>query len=57
MNCVFRAKRTDRVKLMFWNQTYLVLMTKRLKGGRFRWPTMQDAVVRSSPARRVERKA
>ncbi len=28
---VFRAKRADRVKLLFWDQTGLVLMTKRLE--------------------------
>lgn len=46
---VFRAKRTDRVKLLFWDQTGLVLMTKRLEDGRFRWPTVQDGVMRLSP--------
>jgi len=35
---VFRAKRADRVKLMFWDQTGLVLVSKRLEDGRFRWP-------------------
>jgi transposase len=47
---VFRAKRADRVKLLFWDQTGLVLMTKRLEDGRFRWPTVQDGVMRMSPA-------
>lgn len=47
---VFRAKRTDRVKLLFWDQTGLVLMTKRLEEGRFCWPTVQDGVMRLSPA-------
>lgn len=47
---VFRAKRADRVKLLFWDQTGLVLMTKRLEDGRFRWPTVQDSVMRLSPA-------
>jgi transposase len=47
---VFRAKRADRVKLLFWDQTGLVLMTKRLEDGRFRWPTVQDGVMRLSPA-------
>jgi transposase len=31
---VFRAKRADRVKLLFWDQTGLVLMTKRLEEGK-----------------------
>lgn len=47
---VFRAKRADRVKLLFWDQTGLVLMTKRLEEGRFRWPAVQDGVMRLSPA-------
>jgi len=47
---VFRAKRADRVKLLFWDQTGLVLMTKRLEDGRFRWPAIEDGVMRLSPA-------
>jgi transposase len=47
---VFRAKRADRVKLLFWDQTGLVLVTKRLEDGRFRWPAIQDGVMRLSPA-------
>jgi transposase len=46
---VFRAKRADRVKLLFWDQTGLVLMTKRLEEGHFRWPVVQDGVMRLSP--------
>jgi transposase len=34
---VFRAKRADRVKLLLWNGTGLVLVAKRLKQGTFRW--------------------
>lgn len=33
---VFRSKRADKVKLLFWDQTGLVLVTKRLEDGRFR---------------------
>jgi transposase len=47
---VFRAKRTDRVKLLFWDQTGLCLMTKRLEDGKFRWPKVEDGVMRLSPA-------
>jgi transposase len=35
---------------MFWDQTGLVLMTKRLEDGKFRWPAVQDGVMRLSPA-------
>ncbi len=48
---VFRAKRTDRVKLLFWDETGLVLVTKRLEDGRFRWPAIEDGVMRLSPAK------
>ena len=47
---VFRAKRADRVKLLFWDGTGLVLVTKRLEGGKFRWPRIEDGVMRLSPA-------
>jgi transposase len=47
---VFRAKRADRVKLLFWDQTGLCLMTKRLEDGKFRWPKIEDGVMRLSPA-------
>lgn len=47
---VFRSKRADKVKLLFWDQTGLVLVTKRLEDGRFRWPAVQDGVMRLSPA-------
>jgi transposase len=47
---VFRAKRADRVKLLFWDQTGLCLMTKRLEDGKFRWPAIRDGVMRLSPA-------
>jgi len=47
---VFRAKRADRVKLLFWDQTGLCLLTKRLEDGKFRWPVVQDGVMRLSPA-------
>jgi transposase len=47
---VFRAKRADRVKLLFWDGTGLVLVAKRLEQGSFRWPTISDGVMRLSPA-------
>lgn len=47
---VFRAKRADRVKLIFWDGTGMVLMAKRLEDGKFRWPGMQDAILRLSAA-------
>ena len=43
---VFRAKRADRVKLVFWDGTGVVLVAKRLEEGQFRWPRIEDGVMR-----------
>ena len=46
---VFRAKRADRIKLVFWDGTGVCLFAKRLERGRFIWPsTSGDAVTISS---------
>ena len=45
---VFRAKRADRIKLVWWDGTGLCLMAKRLEQGSFRWPGAQDGVMRLS---------
>jgi transposase len=42
----FRAKRADRVKLILWDGTGLCLFAKRLEGGKFRWPRIEDGVMR-----------
>ena len=47
---VFRSKRADRVKLLFWDGTGVCLLAKRLEGGKFRWPRIEDGVMRLSPA-------
>ena len=47
---VFRAKRADRVKLIFWDGTGVCLFAKRLEDGEFRWPKVQDGVLRLSAA-------
>lgn len=47
---VFRAKRADRIKLVFWDGTGMVLVAKRLEDGEFRWPKVQDGVMRLSAA-------
>jgi transposase len=47
---VFRAKRADRVKLVFWDGTGLCLFAKRLEDGAFRWPAIEDGVIRLSAA-------
>jgi transposase len=47
---VFRAKRADRIKLVFWDGTGVVLVAKRLEDGEFRWPKVQDGVMHLSAA-------
>ena len=47
---VFRAKRADRVKLVFWDGTGQCLYAKRLEDGAFRWPAIEDGVIRLSAA-------
>jgi transposase len=47
---VFRAKRADRIKILVWDRTGLVLVHKRLEGLKFVWPQVRDGVMRMSPA-------
>ena len=47
---VFRAKRTDRIKLIFWDGTGVCLYAKRLEDGEFRWPKVQDGIMRLTAA-------
>ncbi|MGU3330869.1 IS66 family insertion sequence element accessory protein TnpB, partial [Methylobacterium mesophilicum] len=47
---VFRSKRADRVKLLVWDGSGLVLATKRLEAGQFCWPKIEDGLVRLSAA-------
>lgn len=47
---VFRARRADRVKLVYWDGTGVCLFAKRLEHGRFCWPKVEDGVVRLTAA-------
>ena len=47
---VFRAKRADRIKILVWDGTGLMLVQKRLEGCKFVWPQVCDGVMRISPA-------
>jgi transposase len=47
---VFRAKRADRIKLVYWDDTGLCLFAKRLEDGIFRWPKIEDGVIHLSAA-------
>jgi transposase len=45
---VFRAKRADRVKILVWDGSGLVLVWKQLPQGVFRWPPVMEGVMRLS---------
>ena len=45
---VFRSKRLDRVKLLWWDGTGICLMTKRLESSQFRWPPIEDGMMKLS---------
>ena len=47
---VFRSRRADRVKILVWDGSGLVLVWKRLEQGAFKWPPITDGVMRLSPA-------
>ena len=47
---MFRSKRADRIKLLVWDQTGMVLVHKRLEDGKFVWPQVKEGVMRMSPA-------
>jgi len=42
---VFRAKRADRLKLIYWDGTGLVMTYKRLEETTFTWPAISDGVM------------
>ena len=46
---VYRAKRSDRIKILVWDTTGLVLIWKQLQQGSFRWPPIMDGVMKLSP--------
>jgi transposase len=45
---VFRSRRGDKVKVLHWDTSGLVLVWKQLEGGAFRWPAITDGTVRLS---------
>ncbi len=47
---VFRSKRMDRVKLLWWDGTGICLMAKRLEGTKFRWPPIEDGMMKLTAA-------
>ena len=47
---VFRAKRADRIKMLWWDGSGVVLYAKRLEQGAFRWPRIGDGAMRLTPS-------
>ncbi|MDG9793640.1 IS66 family insertion sequence element accessory protein TnpB, partial [Brucella anthropi] len=47
---IFRSKRGDRLKILVWDGTGLVLTYKILENGSFAWPRVQDGTMRLSRA-------
>jgi transposase len=45
---VFRAKRADRLKILVWDTSGLVLIWKQLQQNTFRWPPVMDGVMKLS---------
>jgi transposase len=46
---VWRCKRGDRVKILVWDTSGLVLIWKQLQKGSFRWPPIMNGVMKLSP--------
>ena len=42
---VFRAKRADRLKLLYWDGSGLVMAYKRLEDTTFTWPAIKDGMM------------
>ncbi|MCA3700365.1 MAG: IS66 family insertion sequence element accessory protein TnpB [Novosphingobium sp.] len=47
---VFRSRRADRIKLITWDGTGLVMVWKALDDGAFKWPPVVDGVMKLSTA-------
>ena len=47
---VFRGKRGDYVKVLYWDGSGLCLYAKRLEKGRFVWPPIVDERLQMTPA-------
>lgn len=47
---VFRAKCADRVKIVVWDGSGLVMYWKRLDGSSFKWPPIVGGVMRLNAA-------
>jgi transposase len=46
---VFRSKRADRLKLLVFDGTGIILATKWIEDGKFAWPPIQPGALRLTP--------
>lgn len=46
---VFRAKRCDRLRFIYWDGSGMILATKWLESGRFVFPPVKDGAMRMTP--------
>lgn len=47
---VYRSKRSDRLKALHWDGSGMILATKWLESGAFRWPPVRDGKIHLSMA-------
>jgi transposase len=47
---VFRSRKADRIKVLLWDGTGLVMSYKRLESGAFAWPPLRDGSMHLTPA-------
>ena len=47
---IFRGKRGDYLKILYWDGSGLCLFAKRLERGRFVWPSIVDGALILTPA-------
>jgi hypothetical protein len=47
---LFRSRRADRLKALWWDGSGLCLFAKRLERGRFVWPQVKEGAITLTPA-------
>jgi len=46
---IFRSRKGDRVKILFWERNGFWLLYKRLEKGRFKFPNIEDSQLELNP--------